>query len=226
MSIPFRRWLLHQMIRKIGFTMLVRPHIFGIEHIPPPDVPTIIMMNHSFTIDGVVVMGAIANRYVIPMVKIENMEHWFIGFLARQYGAFGIRRGEMDRAALKMALTRIANGEILLVAPEGTRQSSLQHPKDGLAYLALKSNAMIVPAALWNGESWYYDIKRPWRKTDIYLRFGQAFSLRQSSKRADRDAMHQMTQEMMYQLARLLPETHRGVYANLDAATSDYLDFR
>ena len=35
----------------------------------------------------------------------------------------------------------------------------------------------------------------------------------------------QITDEIMYQLAALLPAAYRGVYSDLDAATSEYLKF-
>lgn len=221
----WRRWLMHQWIRKFAFRALVQAHIEGVEQVPSGQIPTIIMMNHTFTVDGVVVMGAVKDRFVVPMVKIENMEHPFIGFLARHYGAFGVHRGEIDRTAIKIALAMLEAGEALLIAPEGTRQSALQYPHDGLAYLALKSNAVVVPAALWNGESWWYDIKRPWRRTHIELRFGKAFRLRQDSKRAPREMLQAMTHEMMLQLAQLLPMSYRGVYTDAEMNSPQYLAF-
>ena len=41
----------------------------------------------------------------------------------------------------------------------------------------------------------------------------------------DRHALAQMTTEAMYQLAATLPPERRGLYANLEKATEDWLEF-
>jgi 1-acyl-sn-glycerol-3-phosphate acyltransferase len=61
-------------------------------------------------------------------------------------------------------------GEIVLVAPEGTRSNQLQEGKEGVAYLASRSGAPVVPVAitgaerLWSGGRPHW----PW----VRVRFG------------------------------------------------------
>ena len=221
-----RRWFWRDvLLRPIGFRCLVVPHVTGLENVPASG-GTILMMNHTIAIDGVIVLGVIPHRHVIPLLKIENFDESLIGFLARQWGALSIERGEIDRDALRTMTEFLEAGELLLIAPEGTRQAQLQQPKDGLVYMALKTDAVIVPTAISNGESWAYDIRRPWRRTHMNVDFGKAFRLRKpESKRVPREVMHQMTTEMMYQLAALLPEHYRGEFSDLEKMTTEYLDF-
>lgn len=219
-----RRWFMRDvLLRQIGFRALVVPHVTGLENIPTHG-PTIFMINHTISIDGLLVMGLVTSRYVIPLLKIENLQDPLIGFLARNWGSLGIHRGEIDREALKTVLALLEMGEAILIAPEGTRQAQLSQPKDGLAYLATKANATIVPVGISNGESWAYDLKRPWRRTHIQVHFGPPFRLKNSGKKASREQLQQITTEMMYQLARLLPESYRGEYADLNQMTMETLE--
>ncbi len=198
--------------------------VTGLEHIPA-EGPTIVMINHMAALDPIVVMGTVRPRFIVPMSKIENFQNPFSGVLVRSWGAYPVDREKMDREALNIALQLMAAGEMTLIAPEGTRNNGLQRPKDGLAFIATRSDAMIVPAAISNTEGWKEDLLRPWRRTPIHVSYGPAFRLRRGEGRIPRETLHRMTDEMMYQLARLLPERNRGEYADLGRLTTDYLDF-
>jgi hypothetical protein len=54
---------------------------------------------------------------------------------------------------------------------------------------------------------------------------GRPFRLEARGEAVTREVRQQMLDEVMYQLAALLPEANRGIYANLEAATTDYLSF-
>jgi 1-acyl-sn-glycerol-3-phosphate acyltransferase len=220
----FWRWLMRDvLLRYLGFPLLIWPEVEGLEHLPPSG-PTILMMNHSFSVDGVVMLGVVRQRDVIPLLKIENMQHWFIGPLARRWGAYGIERGEVDRAALKTTLELLEAGALILMAPEGTRQRQLMRPKDGLAYLALKSGAAVVPVGLSGGEGWLKNTRRL-RRTRMQVKFGPAFRLKAAGERVKRDQLGPITDDMMYQLAQLLPPDYRGQYSDLSQAKTEHLLF-
>ncbi|KAB2904469.1 MAG: 1-acyl-sn-glycerol-3-phosphate acyltransferase [Anaerolineae bacterium] len=218
-----RRWFIRDILLKyIGFRLLVKPNVEGLDNIPASG-PTILMMNHTVSIDGVVVMGVVKSRFVVPMIKAENFDHWFIGPLARMWGAYAIKRGEVDLEAMKLTLELINRGDLVLIAPEGHRQGQLHDPKDGLTYIALKTNAVIVPTATFNMETWVKDLYRP-RLTQAQIRFGKPFRLK-AKGRMPREAMREATHEMMYQLATLLPEKYRGDYRDLSQMTTNHLEF-
>jgi 1-acyl-sn-glycerol-3-phosphate acyltransferase len=219
-----RRFMRDFLLKHIGFRFLVKLNISGLENIPTTG-PTILMMNHTISIDGVIIMGIVTNRFVVPMLKIENFSHPLVGFLSRHWGAVGIHRGEVDREALKSSLDLLKRDEILLIAPEGTRQPQLGQPKDGLAYLAVKANAVIVPVGVYGGEGWIDHLRSHWRPQNIHVTVGKAFRLRDMGHRPSREELSCMTEEMMYQLAALLPESYRGLYADSSRMTVDTLEF-
>lgn len=199
--------------------------VTGLENIPA-EGPVILMINHLAALDPMVVLGTVRPRFVVPMSKIENFQNPLTNLLVQAWGAYPVDREKMDRAALNTALELMAAGEMTLIAPEGTRNQALQRPKDGLAFIATRSDAMIVPTAIYDTDTWKEDLLRPWRRTPIKVTYGPAFRLRKpASGRVPRDMLHRMTDEMMYQLALLLPERNRGEYARLDQLTTEFLEF-
>jgi 1-acyl-sn-glycerol-3-phosphate acyltransferase len=160
------------------------------------------------------------------MSKTENFSIPVFGWVFKLYGAIPVRRGEADRAALKAALEVLKSETMLLIAPEGTRSPNLalQKPLDGLAYIAYRSRASIVPIAITGTPAFSQCIKRV-RRTPVNLKVGKAFIFRSDTPRLDRKAMPEMTNEAMYQLAALLPAEHRGLYADLSRASETHLQF-
>jgi 1-acyl-sn-glycerol-3-phosphate acyltransferase len=208
----------------LGFHLLVKVDIRGLEYIPPAG-PTIVMMNHRGAVDPFVVLGAVRPRFVVPMSKIENFRIPLIGRLMRWWGAYPVRRNEIDRSALQTTVELLRNGNLVLMAPEGTRQPAMIEGKDGMTYVAIKADAVLVPLGMNGTREFFHNIKRL-RRTHITMDFGPAFRFRTNGReRIPRDEMRCMTQEAMYQLAKLLPEPLRGVYSDLGKTTTDTIEF-
>jgi 1-acyl-sn-glycerol-3-phosphate acyltransferase len=90
--------------------------------------------------------------------------------------------------------------------------------------LALRSGAPILPVAHWGGEDFGANLKRL-RRTDFHIRVGRQFTISTNGERITREARQQIVDEMMYQLAALLPEKYRGVYSDTSKATAQFLNF-
>lgn len=120
--------------------------IIGAHHVPLTG-PVLIAGNHSGILDGPLVFF-LSPRPASLLTKSEV----FVGFWARACGWLAlipVHRGTADRAALKSGLAILEGGGALGVFPEGTRGSgSFDTIADGLAYLALRSGAPIVPVAV------------------------------------------------------------------------------
>jgi len=219
-----RGFLRDTLLRGIGFRLLVDVTVFDEQNVPD-EGPALLVINHIAAIDPVVVVGVVRNRYVVPMSKIENTRHPVIGLIARAWGAYPVRRGEVDRRAIASTLELMRQGRAVLLAPEGTRHSSLGDAKHGMAYLATKGGATVVPVGV-DGTDHFPGTLLRLRRTPVTVRFGVPFRFRASGEpRVQRDTLHIMTQEAMYQLAALLPEHRRGVYHDLSQATTDTLQF-
>ncbi len=219
-----RRLLRDFLLRPVGFGLLIKPYIEGRELIPASG-PTIFIMNHIGAIDPFVAVGAVRSRYMVPMSKIENYSNPVITFMANAWGVFPVRRGEADRQALASTLWLLEQGHAVLIAPEGTRNPSLIEAKEGMTYIATKANAIISPIGLDGTDRFPDDLKRL-RRAPVTVRFGRPFRIKTGDRRRiPREDMAQMTREIMWQLAALLPAHRRGIYNNLDQMTTDYVDF-
>lgn len=225
-QLAWRRQALRNFIRGLGFGVLWRMEITGRENIPD-EGPAIIMMNHISMIDPVLVMGAVQNRFVIPMTKIENVRNPIIRPFVLWWGAYSVNRSEIDRKALVNSIELVKSGQLILIAPEGHRQKhGLTEAKEGLAYVATKANAMIIPTGISGAQVWANKLKHLQRPA-ISLHFGRPFRFKTGGvARVPREALAAMSHEAMYQLALAIKDpAWRGVYSDVGQATTDYLEF-
>jgi len=216
-----RRRFLRFLIARLGFTLFAKlDHVEGLENIPAHG-PAIVMINHIAFIDPIAVIHVLP-RNITPMAKVEVYSYPLIGIFPRIWGVIPVRREEIDRQALHQALEILKAGEIVLVAPEGTRHNDLQDAKEGVAYLASRSGVPVVPTAI-DGSIGFPSFRTSsrWREPGIVIRFGRPFQYQSALGRPNRAQLRLMTDEAMYVLAALLPEHRRGAYADLSKATQE-----
>jgi 1-acyl-sn-glycerol-3-phosphate acyltransferase len=216
-----RRKLINILLH-LSYFLLLRLDVSGAENVPPSG-PLILMMNHVDAIDPFIVTGVFP-RPVTSMSKIEVFSIPLIGFLVRAYGAIPIHRGQVDRRALQQAHRVLREGGVLLIAPEGTRSRnhSLLRGKEGMALIAVRSGAPIIPVAITGTENSSRCWKRL-RRVPVRIRIGQPFRLNPNGQQVRRPLLRTMTDQAMYQLAATLPPDYRGVYETLDQASQSHL---
>ena len=206
--------------------LLLRMEISGLEHVPLRG-RLIIMMNHVHFLDPFVVSAFIPRDMGI-MSKVENFVP-VLGYLVKWYGSFPVRRGEFDMAAIRSSLACLEAERGLLLAPEGTRSRTggLQQAFDGLALVATRADAPILPVAIYGHERFLDNLGRL-RRTAFHMVIGQPFQLvsPQTAERGNgqrRAQLQQMTRAAMYELARWLPESYRGIYADPEGVPRGYV---
>ncbi|MHB8627083.1 MAG: lysophospholipid acyltransferase family protein [Aggregatilineales bacterium] len=209
-------------LRGLVFHTIARVETHNLEYIPASG-PTLLMMNHRSNVDPFLVLGAVGPRYVCAMSKIENFRIPIVGRLIRMWGVYPVRRGIADRRAIEYTLRLLRDGELVLLAPEGTRHPTMQKARDGLAYMAVRTDATIVPIGL-TGTREFDSYWRRLRRARMTLTCGRPFKLK-GGPDTPRDGLAHMTREAMYQLAPLVAESQRGVYSDLSQATTDTLEF-
>lgn len=219
-----RRRVLRWLIDQVGFRLLAK--FAGAKDVDnlPSSGPAILMMNHIALIDPIVVLSCLP-RNIVPMARHDAFKVPFWGVFPWLWEVIPVRRGEADRPALKKALSVLKAGEVVLVAPEGTRSPQMQQGKVGVAYLAARSGAPVVPAAV-EGTIGYPSLRLDRRdEPGATVRLGRPFRFKPTQGRVDRLLLRKMTDEAMYVLAALLPEARRGVYADLSRATTDTIEY-
>jgi 1-acyl-sn-glycerol-3-phosphate acyltransferase len=192
----------------------------------PRQGPLILVANHINFLEVPVVFTRLQPRPVTGLVKSETWDNRAMAVLFNIWGGIPLRRGEADVSAYHQALEALMNGKIVAVTPEGTRSGHgrLQRGHPGIVTLALRSGAPLLPLVYYGNEQFRSNIVRL-RRTDFQIRVGRPFYLEAGERRAMRQVRQVITDEIMYQLAMLLPASYRGEYNNLDAATQNYLRF-
>ena len=219
-----RRWIVHRLMEQIGFRILVKlERLEGLENFPRHG-PAILMMNHIALLDPIVMIGCLP-RNIVPLAKVEGFRNPFFAPLLQLWQVIPVHRGEVDRHALRMTLQVLEAGEVILLAPEGTRHPSLQEGRVGVAYLGYKSGAPIIPVALEGTPDFPTINPARWRRPGVVVRLGRSFRFRPFSGRPRREQLRRMTDEALYVLAAMLPEARRGLYCDLNAATTETIEF-
>jgi len=187
----------------------------------PKQGPVILAANHVSNVDGVLLAGWVLprlTRQVQWLGKREMFDVPVMGQVIRAYGVHPVERSGADIEAFRMAEGILEAGHVLLLFPEGTRSrdGALQAPRDGLALLALRTGATIVPIGLSDTNRLWPRGRKPrfWRSGHVTVRVGKPFRLAEElpPDLSRKEAKSQATDLIMRRIAALLPERQRGPY--------------
>jgi 1-acyl-sn-glycerol-3-phosphate acyltransferase len=198
---------------------IARVRFEGLDRLPTSG-PVILAPNHASNVDPVLVgawMTKPLRRRIHWFAKAEVL-HWpILGWIGRVGGIHGIERGTADVEGFRTALKVLEAGGVLLMFAEGTRSSSgeLQEGKDGLATLALRTGATIVPIGLAGTFRVWPKGGLPRPGHSIRVRVGEPFRPADvvapgTDRRAAKAAT---TAALMGRIAALLPRAQRGFYS-------------
>jgi 1-acyl-sn-glycerol-3-phosphate acyltransferase len=147
---PERGYRLAALVVKPLMRTWFRIRLEGEEHIPEVG-PVILASNHRSNMDPVLLASAV-RRPVVFMAKAELFVGP-LGWIMRWIGQFPVRRGGIDREALRRTDAVLARGSMLGLFPEGTRgdgRFASVHP--GLAYIVVRQQCPVVPVAIFGTE--------------------------------------------------------------------------
>lgn len=127
---------------------LYQVKIEGKEHIPT-DSSAILAPNHRSNWDPLWV-AFITNREIVFLAKEELFHNKIIGFLLKKCHVIPVKRNTGDMAAIRTCIRSLKKGELLGIFPEGTRvkNGKESEPKEGVALLASKAGAPIIPISI------------------------------------------------------------------------------
>lgn len=182
------------------FRIFFRLRGYGQENIPKTG-PVVIAGNHISYLDPPMI-GAVATRRVNFMAK-EELFVPIIGPIFRNLGAFPVKRGGADRAAIKHGIELLENEKVLAIFPEGTRSKTgkLGKLEPGALMMAAKVRAPIVPTAIIGS-----DIKRAgkiWPK--VTVRFGKPICFPEGVP-INKELLQKMTDELAESIKALQEE--------------------
>src|SRR3954471_15815727 len=131
---------------------LFRLRARGLEHIPEGGF--VLAANHTSNFDPWPLGIPFLPRRQLRFMAKSELFNPLLAPLLRAGGAFKVRRGEGDLDAMRTAAELAREGEIVVMFPEGTRQTKglrKKHearPHTGAARIALAAGVPLVPAAI------------------------------------------------------------------------------
>ena len=155
MSISQRESIWYVLIKRLiwlCFRLVGRLQIVGAAQVPRAG-GAMLASNHTSYADPPLVAIS-APRRTWFMAKSELFRNPLFGALIRALYAFPVRRGVVDRQALRRAQELLEGGELVAIFIEGgtSPDGRLQPPSLGPAMIALRAGAPIVPVASINAD--------------------------------------------------------------------------
>lgn len=208
--------LIYRLGRHLGrfcFGTFGRFNVTGLENIPPHG-PLIIACNHLAFTDPPVLVSAFP-RPLYFMGKKELFGNPVGRFLMRSFHVFPYDPATGSAETLKTLLNLLDLDRAVVIFPEGTRSPThrLQEAQLGVVYLALKSQAPILPVGI-TGTQKFKAWRMPLPLCSLNANIGAPFTLPVIEGRTPRPVMQDMLRMVMERVAQQLPPEHRGVYAS------------
>ncbi len=198
-------------LARFCFGTFGRLEVIGEENVPPRG-PLILACNHLAFTDPPLLVAAIP-RSLHFMGKRELFANPLGRFIMRGFHVFPYDRGRASTDTLRTLLGLLEQDRTVVVFPEGTRSKNhaLQEAQLGIVYLAIKSQAPILPVGVTgtqNMRAW----RMPFPLCRLTANIGPPFSLPTMEGRTPRPVMQGMLRMIMERVAMQLPPEHRGVY--------------
>ena len=223
----FLRWLV-----RLVFNLIARVDVSGYENLPKGK-SFVLATNHLGIIDAPFAFYALDRWDMYVLVGEKWERNRFLKWLGGYLNFVFIDRFNPDIKALRRIIALMEKGNLLVIAPEGTRSrvGSMIEGRPGVSYLATKLNRPIVPVALAGTEDKVlFGNLRRLRRSHITIKAGPAFTLPPLPRENRDEVLKQYTDEIMCRIAVLLPEKYHGVYAGHprlkellgEAPTSDF----
>lgn len=193
--------LFHYAVIPLVLRLWTRLRVEGREHLAV-EGPLIVVSNHVDNLDTYVVGLFVRDRVINYLARPDGLDSRLLGWYWRRLGAI-----PADRAGVAAALRILKAGGAIGVFPEGRIAPALVKAVPGSAVLALRSSAPVVPAAVWGTEQ--VGILSVFRPPRVTVRYGPPRVLKRGR---GPDATEAAMDELMREIAAMLPPRYRGIY--------------
>ncbi len=228
------------LIGRILSKLIFKLTITGQEHLPPANNGPLLIISNHFSWFEPFLLGIHLRQYNIRFyAAAELKEKVLFRPILYTFHPILVHRGQVDRRALREAIQTLESGGTVAIFPEGgidpdlrdrinrgemvhevqghmSRESAqLIDARPGAAYLAVRTQTPILPVAFLGTEQTLNNLRRG-RRTAVSMTIGPLFGpyppLPKTTKHQRRQHLDQLADNMMCQLAALLPPAHRGPY--------------
>ena len=204
-------YLLGKSLGQFCFNAFGRLEVIGRESVPPYG-PLLVVANHLSFNDPPVLVCSMP-RTLSFIGKKELFGNPVGNILMRSFNVHPYDRSGLGVDAIRLALRLLDQDRMVVIFPEGHRSPdhTLQQGMPGAAYIALKSQAPILPIGITGTEK-----ISAWRMavplTKFRVNIGQPFTLPNLEGTPSKEVLDSMRDMVMGRIAALLPPAYRGVY--------------
>ncbi len=200
------------LLARFCFGNFGRLEVTGREAVPPYG-PLIVVANHLSYTDPPLLVASLP-RPLHFIAKQELFRHAISRFTLRNFNVSPFDRSNMGVDAMRLMLRLLAQDRAVMIFPEGHRSPdhTMKEAMLGVAYLALKSQAPILPVGV-TGTEKFPVWRLPFPLCRIRANIGQPFTLPILEGNPSRQVLGTMRDMVMGRIAAMLPEEYRGVYA-------------
>jgi 1-acyl-sn-glycerol-3-phosphate acyltransferase len=158
--------------------------------------------------------AGVCRRRIRYMGKEELWKSRLLGGFISALGAFPVHRGKADREAMRRCIKILEQGEPLVVFPEGTRRRgpAIEDLHDGTAYMAMRTGAPIIPAAIGGTERAMAKGQVLPRPVKVHILIGLPIvppPRPEDGRRPSRRAQKELTDVLQAELQRLFDEAQK-----------------
>jgi 1-acyl-sn-glycerol-3-phosphate acyltransferase len=199
-------------LARFCFNVFGRLEVTGRE-CAPPFGPLIIAANH-ISYNDPPVMVASFSRSLDFLGKKELFINPVSRFVMQQFRVHPLDRTASGVNAMRTALQLLSQDRAVVIFPQGhiSANHSMEVARPGAAYLAIKSQAPILPVGIYGTEK-FSPKRMPFPLCRFRVNIGQPFTPPVLEGRITHDVVNSVLDMIMYRIAALLPEEYQGVYA-------------
>lgn len=206
----------HKLRRIISWLLkrLTRTEIRGVENIPLTG-GLLIATNHMSRMDIPVLFITPNRPDMTALVTTKYLKYPLIRWFIITAQGIWLDRETADFGAFRTAVDALKKGVAVGIAPEGTRSTTaeLLEGKPGTALLALRAGVPIIPVAISGTEDSVSKMLR-FKKPRIIVEYGKVIPAPTLDRENREGQLQDLTDEIMCQIAAMLPENYWGFYAN------------
>lgn len=148
MKQPPALWKLAQTITRVSTTVAFDLKVYGRDNVPD-EGGALMISNHQSFLDPAI-LGVQLKRPMSYLAKSELWNNRLLGWLITSLNAFPVRQGAGDVGAIKETISRLQEGHLLNIYPEGSRteDGELLPIQAGVALVIRKAKVPVIPAVI------------------------------------------------------------------------------